>query len=64
MRTKGRRWQALNSACRQHAPKAVDLIPTIHNVATVAMPLSRHEEVAKILHVNAVLLLEDDAYVF
>jgi hypothetical protein len=27
------------------------------------MPLSRREEVAKILHVNGVLLLEDDAYV-
>lgn len=27
------------------------------------MSLSRREEVAKILHVNGVLLLEDDAYV-
>jgi len=27
------------------------------------MPPSRREEVAKILHVNVVLLLEDDAYI-
>jgi DNA-binding transcriptional MocR family regulator len=36
------------------------LIATIHNFATAAMPLSRREEVVKVLHVNGVLLLEDD----
>jgi DNA-binding transcriptional MocR family regulator len=53
---------ALDSACRQHAPKAVYLIPTIHNPTTATMPLSRREEVANILRANDVLLLEDDAY--
>jgi DNA-binding transcriptional MocR family regulator len=53
---------ALNSACRKHAPKAVYLIPTIHNPTTSTMPLSRREEVAEILRANDVLLLEDDAY--
>ena len=53
---------ALSSACREHAPKAVYLIPTIHNPTTATMPPSRREEVAEILRVNDVLLFEDDAY--
>ena len=54
--------EALSTACRQHAPKAVYLIPTIHNPTTATMPLSRREAVAKILRANDVLLVEDDAY--
>jgi DNA-binding transcriptional MocR family regulator len=53
---------ALEAACRRHAPKAVYLIPTIHNPTTATMPLSRRQEVAEILLRNDVLLLEDDAY--
>jgi DNA-binding transcriptional MocR family regulator len=53
---------ALHSACRQHAPKAVYLIPTIHNPTTATMSLARRREVAAILRANDVLLLEDDAY--
>jgi DNA-binding transcriptional MocR family regulator len=53
---------ALEAACRRHAPKAVYLTPTIHNPTTATMPLSRREEVAEILRANNVLLLEDDAY--
>jgi len=53
---------ALNSACREYGPKAVYLIPTIHNPTTATMPLSRREEVAEILRANHTLLLEDDAY--
>jgi DNA-binding transcriptional MocR family regulator len=53
---------ALDAACRKLAPKAVYLIPTIHNPTTATMPLSRREEVAEILRANDVLLLEDDAY--
>jgi DNA-binding transcriptional MocR family regulator len=53
---------ALSSACREYGPKAVYLIPTIHNPTTATMPLSRREEVAEILRANDTLLLEDDAY--
>ena len=53
---------ALHSACRQHAPKAVYLIPTIHNPTTATMSLARRREVAGILRANDVLLFEDDAY--
>ena len=53
---------ALEAACRRHAPKAVYLTPTIHNPTTATMPLSRREEVAEILQRNDLILLEDDAY--
>ena len=53
---------ALDAACRRHAPKAVYLVPTIHNPTTATMPLSRRQEVAEVLRRNDVLLLEDDAY--
>ncbi|MGY3608194.1 PLP-dependent aminotransferase family protein [Bradyrhizobium sp. Leo121] len=53
---------ALDAACRRHAPKAVYLVPTIHNPTTATMPPCRREEVAEIVRRNDVLLLEDDAY--
>ena len=53
---------ALDSACRKHSPKAVYLIPTIHNPTTATMPRLRRERVAEILRTRDVLLLEDDAY--
>jgi len=58
----GIRPDALAAACRQHRPKAVYLIPTIHNPTTATVPRSRREQVAEILRANDVLLLEDDAY--
>jgi DNA-binding transcriptional MocR family regulator len=54
--------EALNEACRKHAPKAVYLIPTIQNPTAATMTPSRREEVARILRSNDVLLFEDDAY--
>ncbi len=53
---------ALRAACRQHAPKAAYLIPTIHNPTTATMSLARRKEVAEVLRAHDVLLLEDDAY--
>jgi DNA-binding transcriptional MocR family regulator len=53
---------ALDAACRRHAPKAVYLIPTIHNPTTATMPPARRKEVAATLRANDMLLIEDDAY--
>ncbi|MBX9824638.1 MAG: PLP-dependent aminotransferase family protein [Xanthobacteraceae bacterium] len=53
---------ALKAACRKHSPKAVYLIPTIHNPTTATMPPARRKEVAEVLRKQDVLLLEDDAY--
>jgi DNA-binding transcriptional MocR family regulator len=54
--------EALDAACRQYAPKAVYLIPTIHNPTTATMSRSRREQVAEIVRANDLLLFEDDAY--
>jgi DNA-binding transcriptional MocR family regulator len=53
---------ALRTACRRYKPKAVYLIPTIHNPTTVTMPRRRCEEVARVLRECDVQLIEDDAY--
>jgi DNA-binding transcriptional MocR family regulator len=53
---------ALRSACRRHKPKALYLIPTIHNPTTVTMPQSRRVEIANILRKAGLTLIEDDAY--
>jgi DNA-binding transcriptional MocR family regulator len=54
--------KALKAALRQHAPKAVYLIPTIHNPTTATMPPARRAEIADILRGSKAVLLEDDAY--
>jgi DNA-binding transcriptional MocR family regulator len=53
---------ALDEACSRHRPKAVYLIPTIHNPTTATMPLKRREAVARIIEAHGVALFEDDAY--
>src|SRR5262249_35031615 len=58
----GIRPDALKSACRQYRPKAIYLIPTIHNPTTATMPRSRREEVAEIIRAHDLVLFEDDAY--
>lgn len=54
--------KTLKAAIRQHAPKAVYLIPTIQNPTTVTMPAQRRAEIAEIVRAHRLLLLEDDAY--
>ncbi len=53
---------ALGEACRRHAPKAVYLIPTIHNPTTLTITPARREELAGAIRRNDLLLFEDDAY--
>ena len=53
---------ALKSALRRNKPKALYLIPTIHNPTTVTMPRARRVEIAEIVRSNGVNLIEDDAY--
>ncbi|MDP1751268.1 MAG: PLP-dependent aminotransferase family protein [Reyranella sp.] len=53
---------ALDEACRRHAPKAVYLIPTIHNPTTLTITPARREELAGAIRRNDLLLFEDDAY--
>jgi DNA-binding transcriptional MocR family regulator len=53
---------ALDEACRRHKPKAVYLIPTIHNPTTLTIPLARREQLAAAIRKHDLLLFEDDAY--
>lgn len=53
---------ALEEACRRHAPKAVYLIPTIHNPTTLTITPARREQLAAAIRRADVLLFEDDAY--
>lgn len=53
---------ALDEACKRHRPKAVYLIPTIHNPTTVTIPLARREQIALAIRRRGLLLFEDDAY--
>lgn len=54
--------EALEDACRRHAPKAVYLIPTIHNPTTLTIPPGRREQIAGTIRRSDLLLFEDDAY--
>jgi DNA-binding transcriptional MocR family regulator len=54
--------EALDEACRQHKPKAVYLVPTIHNPTTLTIPMARREQLAAAIRRQGLLLFEDDAY--
>jgi DNA-binding transcriptional MocR family regulator len=52
----------LDEASRRHTPKAVYLIPTIHNPTTLTIVPARREQLAAAVRRNDLLLFEDDAY--
>jgi DNA-binding transcriptional MocR family regulator len=54
--------EALGSACRQHKPKAVYLVPTMHNPTTVTLSPLRRKAIAEIIRKAGAILIEDDAY--
>lgn len=53
---------ALEAACRKHSPKAVYLIPTIHNPTTLTIAAARREQLAAAIRRHDLNLIEDDAY--
>jgi len=54
--------QALANACRAHRPKAVYLIPTLHNPATATLSPERRAAIASVIRGAGTVLIEDDAY--
>lgn len=56
--------EALETACRQHAPKALYCIPTLQNPTTAIMPAERRATVAEICKRHGVVIVEDDIYGF
>lgn len=53
---------ALKSACEQHKPKAVYLVPTLHNPTTITLGPERRKAVANTIRDAGTILIEDDAY--
>ena len=53
---------ALDAAIRLHRPKAVFLIPTLHNPTTVVMSADRRQELATLLERHGLPGIEDDIY--
>jgi DNA-binding transcriptional MocR family regulator len=53
---------ALATACKQYQPKAIYLIPTLHNPSTTTLPPARRQAIAEIVRQHGVWLIEDDAY--
>ena len=53
---------ALAKACRTYQPKAVYLIPTLHNPTAATLTSERRSIIAKIIRDADTVLIEDDAY--
>ena len=53
---------ALRAACKEYKPKAVYLIPTLHNPTTATLGPDRRKIIADIIRRNGLFLIEDDAY--
>ena len=54
--------EALGSACRQHKPKAVYLVPTMHNPTTATLSPARRKAIAEVIRKAGTILIEDDTY--
>ncbi|WP_422001893.1 PLP-dependent aminotransferase family protein [Reyranella sp.] len=52
----------LDEAAQRHEPRAVYLVPTIHNPTTATMGVARREQIAAVIRRRGLVLLEDDAY--
>ncbi len=58
----GLRPDALEDACREGRPKALYLIPTLHNPTTAIMPESRRREIAEVARRHGLRIIEDDVH--
>ncbi|HMN85818.1 MAG TPA: PLP-dependent aminotransferase family protein [Bauldia sp.] len=55
---------ALEEACRRHAPRLLYTMPTLQNPTTATASLDRRRAIARIARAHGVLIVEDDAYGF
>jgi len=53
---------ALDAAIRHHRPKAVFLIPTVHNPTSLTFGDARRREIARVIERHGVPVVEDDLY--
>jgi DNA-binding transcriptional MocR family regulator len=53
---------ALDAACRDGRPRALYMMPTLHNPTTVTMPSRRRQEIVEIVRKYGLFVIEDDVY--
>ncbi|MDX8514559.1 PLP-dependent aminotransferase family protein [Mesorhizobium captivum] len=58
----GMRPDAFEAACTQLRPRAVFLVPTLHNPTTITLSEERRHELAAVARRHNVLIIEDDVY--
>jgi DNA-binding transcriptional MocR family regulator len=58
----GLRPDAFQDACRKGSPKAVYVVPTIHNPTGSVMPEERRAEIARVAREQGVAIVEDDIH--
>lgn len=62
MDAEGLRPDALEEACRTHAPRALYLVPTLQNPTSTIMPEARRRRIAAVCERHGVTIIEDDIY--
>jgi DNA-binding transcriptional MocR family regulator len=58
----GMRADAFEAACAQLRPRAVFLVPTLHNPTTITLGEERRHELVAVARRHNVLIIEDDVY--
>ena len=53
---------AFEHACAHARPRAIFIVPSLHNPTTVTLSLERREAIVKIARQHNVLIIEDDVY--
>jgi DNA-binding transcriptional MocR family regulator len=54
--------ESLETACKNHRPKALYCTPTFHNPTIATVPLARRRRLVEIARRHGVAIIEDDAY--
>lgn len=55
---------AFDAACREHRPRLLYTMPTLHNPTTIIMPEERRRAIAAVAERYGVFVVEDDVYGF
>ena len=58
----GLRPDAFRAACAQWRPRAIFLVPCLHNPTTITLAEGRRQEIVEIARQHNVLIIEDDVY--
>lgn len=58
----GMRPDDFEAMCEEHRPRAVFLVPTLHNPTTITLDAGRRRAIAGIARRHGVLIIEDDVY--